>query len=83
MKRALLALLLLGVLAGAAAGGWYLHRERRITAFAGTAAFLRKAGVPAASIVEKETTTRRYTSGRWSSSATGGVSNRPVTRARA
>ncbi|MDY7228415.1 endolytic transglycosylase MltG [Hyalangium rubrum] len=34
MKKALLALLVLGVLAGAAAGGWYFLRERRITAFA-------------------------------------------------
>ncbi len=36
MKKALLALLVLGVLAGAAAGGWYLMREQRVTAFAAT-----------------------------------------------
>lgn len=36
MKRALLALLVLGVLAGAAVGGWYVLREQRITAFAAT-----------------------------------------------
>lgn len=36
MKKVLVALLLVGVLAGAGAGGWYLLREQRITAFAST-----------------------------------------------
>jgi UPF0755 protein len=34
VKKVLLALLVLVVLAGAAAGGWYFHRESRITEFA-------------------------------------------------
>jgi UPF0755 protein len=36
VKKALLALLVLGVLAAAVAGGWYLHREQRVSAFAVT-----------------------------------------------
>ncbi|HEX8703224.1 MAG TPA: endolytic transglycosylase MltG [Myxococcaceae bacterium] len=40
MKRALLALLVLGVLAGAGVGVWYVLREQRITAFAATAVTL-------------------------------------------
>ncbi|HYH95769.1 endolytic transglycosylase MltG [Hyalangium sp.] len=36
MRKALLALLVLGVLAGAAAGGWHVWREQRVTAFATT-----------------------------------------------
>ncbi len=45
MKKALLALLLLVLLAGAAVGGWYLQRERRVTAFASTTVTLPQAGV--------------------------------------
>ncbi len=45
MKKVLLALLLLGLLAGAVVGGWYLQRERRVTAFAGTSVTLPEAGV--------------------------------------
>ncbi|MFL5356847.1 endolytic transglycosylase MltG [Archangium sp.] len=36
MKKVLLALLVLGVLAAAVAGGWYLRREQRVSAFAVT-----------------------------------------------
>ncbi|MBU8896029.1 endolytic transglycosylase MltG [Corallococcus sp. H22C18031201] len=40
MKKVLLALLVLALLAGAAAGGWYQLREQRITEFAATAVTL-------------------------------------------
>lgn len=52
MKRALLALLVFGVLAGAGVGGWYVLREQRITAFAATAVTL-----PAPATVEIPTGT--------------------------
>ncbi|PTL78589.1 endolytic transglycosylase MltG [Vitiosangium sp. GDMCC 1.1324] len=45
MKKVLLALLVLGVLAAAAAGGWYLRRERQISAFAATPVTLPQAGI--------------------------------------
>jgi UPF0755 protein len=45
LKRALLALLVLGVLAGASVGGWSVLRERRLTAFASAAVTLPRGGV--------------------------------------
>ncbi len=52
MKKALLALLVLGVLAGAAAGAWYWMREQRLAAFAVTPVTL-----PAPALVEIPTGT--------------------------
>jgi len=45
VKKVLLALFLLVLLAGALVGGWYLQRERRVTAFASTAVTLPESGV--------------------------------------
>ena len=45
MKKVLLAVLLLVLLAGAAVGGWYFQRERRVTAFASASVTLPQAGV--------------------------------------
>jgi UPF0755 protein len=45
VKKVLLALLVLGVLAAAVAGGWYLRREQRISAFATTPVTLPQEGV--------------------------------------
>jgi len=45
VKKVLLALFLLALLAGAAVGGWYWQRERRITEFAGTPVTLPASGV--------------------------------------
>jgi UPF0755 protein len=45
VKKVLLALLVLGVLAAAIAGGWYLRREQRITSFAATPVTLPQDGV--------------------------------------
>jgi UPF0755 protein len=45
VKKVLLALLVLGVLAAATAGAWYLRRERRISEFAATPVTLPSQGV--------------------------------------
>ena len=47
MKRVLLALLVLGVLVGAGAAGWYVLREQRLAGFAATPVAL-----PAPAVVE-------------------------------